>query len=64
LGSGSKVEAGKASGTYNIFRSQVFGAGFVAATGGVAALSLWGAVAGMWQFARREVAVVAANAKA
>jgi EmrB/QacA subfamily drug resistance transporter len=44
--------------------AQAFSAGFAPAIGVSAALSLLGAVAGMWQPARREVAVAQAPAKA
>jgi EmrB/QacA subfamily drug resistance transporter len=50
------------AGTGNVGSPEAFSAGFAPAIGVAAALSLLGAVAGMWQPVRREVALAAANA--
>jgi hypothetical protein len=44
--------------------TQAFSAGFAVAIGASAVLSFLGAVAGMWQLAQREVALVPIKAKA
>jgi hypothetical protein len=52
------------TGTGSVDSTQAFSAGFAVAIGAPAVLSFLGAVAGMWQLAQREVALVPIKAKA